>query len=186
MSAALLLERVREHLEYLKLRHMTQILETTLQEAAQEDLPPLEVLDRLLAHERNERWAWRVATAKKMSGLPADKTLEGFDFVFQPSADKGKIQELATLRFVANRENIIFLGPTGTGKTHLATALGLKAVEQGYQVLFTNAHELILKLQSWSKQGNLLSKWGWIRHIALLIIDEVGYLSLDFTTGHFF
>ena len=96
MSSVVLLEKVRSDMEQLRLRHALPILETTLQEAVEQDRPALEVLDRLLDHERSERWAWRVATARKMSGLPADKSLEAFDFTACPSLDKAKIQELAT------------------------------------------------------------------------------------------
>ena len=118
-------------------------------------------------------------TAKKMSGLAREKSLEGFDFSFQPGLDRARILELSTLRFLAGRENIIFLGPPGLGKSHLAAALGLKAVEQGHQVLFINAHELILKLKSWSASGALLRQWGFFRRLDLLIIDEMGYLPID-------
>lgn len=184
MSSMVLLEKVRSDLQQLRLRHAISILDTTLQEAAQKDRPALEVLDRLLEHERGERWAWRVATARKMSGLPADKTLEAFRFEACPSLDKGKLQELATLRFLDNRENVIFLGPPGVGKTHLAAALGLKAVEKGRQVLFIGAHELILKLKTWAFQGKLLQRWSFFKKLDLLICDELGYLPVDLDGAH--
>jgi DNA replication protein DnaC len=179
VSSLVLLDKVRGQLETLRLRHTTEILDTLLQQAAEKDWPALEVLERLLSHEIAERWTLRVNTAKKMSGLPRDKTLEGFDFTFQPGLDRPKVLELATLRFVANKENVIFLGPPGVGKTHLAAALGLKAVEQGRLVLFINAHELILKLKSWSATGMLLRHWAFFRRLDLLIIDEMGYLPID-------
>lgn len=184
MNSMILLEKVRSDMEQLRLRHALPILETTLQEAAEQDRPALEVLDRLLDHERSQRWAWRVATARKMSGLPADKTLEAFDFAACPSLDKAKIQELATLRFLSNRENVILLGPPGVGKTHLAAALGLKAVEKGRQVLFIGAHELILKLKTWAFQGKLLSRWSFFQKLDLLICDELGYLPVDLDGAH--
>jgi DNA replication protein DnaC len=142
-----MLDKVRSALENLRMRHTIAILEGTLQEAAHKDLP-LEVLERLLNYELGQRWALRVQTAKKMSGLPRDKSVESFDFSFQPGLDRAGILDLSTLRFLAGKENVIFLGPPGLGKSHLAAALGLKAVEQGHQVLFINAHELILKLKS--------------------------------------
>lgn len=179
MSGVVLLDKVRSELESLRLRHVTEILERTLEQAVQNDLPALEVLEGLLSHEITQRWALRVDTAKKMSGLPREKTLEGFDFSFQPGLDRSKILELATLRFLAHKENVIFLGPPGVGKSHLAAGLGLKAVEQGHQVLFINAHELILKLKSWSASGVLLRQWGFFRRLQLLIVDEMGYLPID-------
>jgi DNA replication protein DnaC len=92
------------------------------------------------AERKNER---RIATSLKLSGLPVGKTLEGFDWTFQPRADRQKLEMLSTCAFIRARENVLFLGPPGVGKSHLATALGVKAVKNGFSVTNFSLDDLI-------------------------------------------
>ncbi len=115
----------------------------------------------------------------KLASFPAVKTLEAFDFDAAPSAPKARIQELAGMAFVERKENVIFLGPSGTGKSHLATALGVRATEKGYKVRFLTAADLMLQLEKARREGRLdqYLKRG-ILGPSLLILDEIGYLPL--------
>jgi DNA replication protein DnaC len=118
--------------------------------------------------------------------LPATKTLEQFDFSFQPSLDERKIRDLHTLRFLANGENVIFLGPPGCGKTHLSITLGYAAITAGELVHFTTARDLFAKLRS--SEGNAANFRRFAaKRAKLLIIDEIGYEPVDqIAAAHFF
>jgi DNA replication protein DnaC len=139
---ALTYARVHDHLGRLKLDRMAAVLDRLAADAAQEDWPYLQFLDRLLDEEVATRLARSVEMRTKMARFPFLKTLDQFDFGFQPSLDERQVRDLATLRFLANAENVILLGPPGVGKTHLAIALGLAAIAQGQHVHFLSAAEL--------------------------------------------
>ncbi len=111
--------------------------------------------------------------------FPALKTLETFDFGYQPSIDKKQVQALASCHFIEHGDNVIVLGPPGVGKTHLAVSLGLKAIEAGYRVLFTSAAHLIATLTKAHGDGLLDEKLKLYTTPRLLIIDEIGYLPID-------
>jgi DNA replication protein DnaC len=115
----------------------------------------------------------------RMAGMPTAKTLSGFDFAFQPSIDERQIRELATLRFVSEVANVILLGPPGVGKTHLAIALAIEAIQGGHSAYFVTAHNLVTDLGRAAREGKLE---GRLRHYLkpkVLVVDEVGYLPLD-------
>src|SRR3972149_4578085 len=139
---ALTYARVQEHLEKLKLIRVAAVLDRVAGEAAQEALPYTEFLSRLLEEEVAVRLSRTVEMRTKLARFPFIKTLDTFDFSFQPSLDERLVRELATLRFMANAENVVFLGPPGVGKTHLAVSLGLAAIAQGQHVHFLSAGEL--------------------------------------------
>ncbi len=107
----------------------------------------LELFDRILSHEVEVREARRRATALKLSGLPGGMTLETFDFAFQPDIDRDRVDGLATGEFIRNHENVLFFGPPGVGKTHLAVALGVRAVELGYSVYDATMDDLMTRLK---------------------------------------
>jgi DNA replication protein DnaC len=179
-------ERVRDNLGKLRLQRVAQVLDSVAEEAARANLPYLDFLDRLLEEEAAARYQRAVAFKTKMARFPFIKTLEQFDFSFQPSIDQRQIKELTTLRFIENGENIIFLGPPGVGKTHLAIALGLKAVAQGYGVYFITVHELIDALARDYSENRVAERMKLLCRPKLLIIDEMGYLPLDRMGASFF
>ena len=118
--------------------------------------------------------------AARVAGLPAIKTMDGFDFAFAAGAPKKQIQELASLAFVERAENVVLLGPSGVGKTHIAIALGYLATQRGLKVRFTTAVDLVLMLETAQRQGKLKEAMQRTTHgHRLLIVDEIGYLSLN-------
>lgn len=139
---ALTYARVQEHLARLKLDRMAAVLDRLAEDAAQGDWPYITSLDRLLEEEAATRLARSVEMRTKLARFPFLKTLDQFDFSFQPSVDERLVRELAALRFLANAENVLLLGPPGVGKTHLAIALGLAAIAQGQHVHLLSAGEL--------------------------------------------
>lgn len=106
------------------------------------------------------------------------KTLDSFDFSFHPSLDRNRILTLAELDFIDRKQTVHFLGPPGVGKSHLAIALGVEAVKAAKSVYFTTLSELITSLTKSEREGSLASRLRFINRVALLIVDEVGYLPI--------
>ena len=119
-------------------------------------------------------------------GFPIKKTLDDFDFSFQPSIDKRQIDELATMRFLENGENVVFLGPPGVGKTHLASALGLVAAQHRFSTYYINCHQLIEQLKKAHFENRLPDKLKVLAKYRMLIIDEIGYLPMDIQGANLF
>ena len=115
----------------------------------------------------------------RSSGFPFVKTLSDFDWSFQPSVPRAKVEELATLRFVDDAENALFVGSPGVGKTHLAVAIGIEAVKAGREVRFCDCARLVEDLKDASSRGILKKRLQYYAHSKLLIIDELGYLGID-------
>ena len=115
----------------------------------------------------------------RTAAFPFRKTLEEFDFSFNDSIDKEYIMDLATLRFIEDKKNILFLGNPGVGKTHLAVALGIKATQNKYSVYFTTCHQLISKLNKAQKENRIDKQLQHFAQYKVLIIDEIGYLPID-------
>lgn len=179
-------ERIQTHLQELKLQRIPEVLDRVAEDAAKAEWTYLDFLERLLSAEAEAKDERGVATRIRMARFPFHKTLEQFDFSFQPSIDKRKINELSKLRFIEDGENLMFLGPPGVGKTHLAIALGIKAAHAGYRVLFLSIADLIDQLAKAFGEHHLDDKMRTLCQPKLLIIDEMGYLPLDQQASHFF
>jgi DNA replication protein DnaC len=179
MSQAVHYERVREHLETLKLHTALSELDPLLERAAKEEHSLVQALDTLLGLELSDRFERRVAANLRLSGIPVKKTLEEFDYASQESIPKRTVEELATLRFLRNGENILLLGPTGVGKTHLAIGLALKAIEQGHRVYFLTLHDLVTKARLARERNRLHVLHTTLQRADIFVLDEVGFQPLD-------
>jgi len=154
-------------------------LEALLQDAAARDLAYADFLEHVLSEEVAAKTSKNVAMRTAMARFPFVKPLETFDFAYQPSIDRKQVQTLASCHFIEHGDNVLVLGPPGVGKSHLAVALGLKAIESGYRVLFSTAANLIATLTKAHAEGRLDEKLKFYTTPRLLIIDEIGYLPID-------
>lgn len=169
------LDATCEKLGRLGLVHATDHLAETLGEAVKEDWPPHRFLDGLLDHELRVREERRLKTALRLSGLPTGQTLGNFDFAFQPSVERSRIETLATCSWIREKESLLMQGPPGVGKTHLAIALGVRAVENGFSVAFHRLEDLLDALKRDADVSPQRLRRRKHMNVALLIIDEVGF-----------
>jgi DNA replication protein DnaC len=173
-------ERLQENLQRLKLVRAAEVLDAVVSHAEEDKASYLSFLDHLLEEEVAAKEKRRIQTALKIAGLPFAKTIEEYDFPFHPQLDKKAVMALFDLTFLTNHENVIFLGPPGVGKTHLAIALAIKACSHGLKVYFTTMQTLIGKLKEPQSRGKAFLAAG------LVIVDEVGYLPVDSREAHLF
>ena len=172
------IDRIRGAMVGLKMPRALEALDHTMQQLEQGEITAIEAIDSLLSEEYTTRETRRIDVALRTSKLLPVKTLESFDFSFQPSLDRGRITALAQLDFIRRAEVVHFLGPPGTGKSHLATALGVAAVKSGRQVYRATLAELIEALTKAERQGQLAEKLRFYTRASLLIVDEIGYLPI--------
>lgn len=135
----------------------------------------LKLTDKEIAYQQHESLKRRITRAR----FPIIKRLSDFDYQFQPSINQQQIAEFATMSFLDNQENIIFIGSPGVGKTHLSIGLGIEACQQGVRTLFINCHELILRLKAAQEKQHLERVMRRYERYDLLIIDELGYLPIS-------
>jgi len=163
----------------LKMDHLEAQLEAVCEQAAQRELDFKSFLAEALQVEWHGRFQRGIEARLRQSRFPWVKTLEQFDYDFQPSLDRRQMRELSGLGFVERAHNVVILGPPGVGKTHLAVALGVKAVEAGYSVLFHTLETLMTKLTRAQHENRLDRTLKQMTYPKLLILDELGYLPLS-------
>jgi DNA replication protein DnaC len=166
-------------LKKLKMDHLEAQLDSVCEQAAQREEDYKTFLTQALQAEWQGRYQRGIETRLRQARFPWVKTIEQFDFDFQPSLDRRQVRELSGLSFVERAHNVIMLGPPGVGKTHLAIALGVKAVEAGYSVLFLTLEALMTRLTKALHENRLERSLKQLVYPKVLIIDELGYLPLS-------
>jgi DNA replication protein DnaC len=180
------LDRIRRNLVGLKMARALEVLDQTVRLIERGEITALDAIDTLLTEELTLRQNRRVKMALMTARITAVKTLAGFDFAFQPSLDRNRILTLAQLDFIDRHEAIHLLGPPGTGKSHLAVALGVEAVKAGRSVYFSTLADLIASLTKAEREGTLRERIRFLSAFALLIVDEIGYLPVAPGGGNLF
>ena len=168
-----------EKLKELRLVRIADQLDTWLQEAAKHNWAYDDFLLKLCHEELANKQEKRCDLNIKLAKFPYVKTLDSFDFKYQASLNHDQIKDLAKCRWIRNGDNLIFLGPPGVGKTHLAVALGVEAIKQGYRTLFMSTQGLLASLAKAHSENRLEERLRILCQPKLLIIDEIGYLPLD-------
>jgi DNA replication protein DnaC len=180
------IERIRRHLVSLRMPRALETLDYLVQQIERGQLGTIEAIEARLAEELTIREGRRIKAALQMARLTPVKTLAGFDFTFQPSLDRNRILALAGLAFVDRHEVVHLIGQSGTGKSHLAIALGVEAVRAGRSVYFAPLADIIDSLARADREGRLRERIRYLCRAQLLIIDEIGYLSLGAGAGNLF
>ncbi|MDP3530230.1 IS21-like element helper ATPase IstB, partial [Methylicorpusculum sp.] len=173
------IDSVAQKYRGLYLSAIAQGLETVLGQAETHALSYLQFAETLIELELQQRNGKRIEQNQRRAGFPVHKSLDDFDYVFQSSISKREVNSLLDFGFLDNRENVVFIGSPGVGKTHLAIGLGLKAIASGYKVYFSTALTLIEALELAELKGELKKKINQLLKFDLLIIDELGYLPMN-------
>lgn len=164
-----LLDSIKKSLVALKMPRALEMLDATVRRIEQGEIDAIEALDQLLVEELTLRDNRRIKTSLMMARLSSIKTLAGFDFAFQPSLDRNRILALAELKFIDRAEVVHLLGPPGTGKSHLATALAVEAVKAGRSVAFSTLADIIASLVKAEREGQLKERIRFLSRASLLV-----------------
>ncbi len=170
--------RVKEAAGRLHLANLEENLDALVSRAEGATMGYLEFLDLVLEDETGVREGRRFRNALKLSGLPHHKTIDEFDFAFQPDLDQRKVKDLASLGFVEGRSNVALLGPPGVGKTMLAVGLAVAACQSGFSIYFSTLDDVVRNLKEAEATGRFAKKLQTYLKPSVLVIDEVGYLPL--------
>lgn len=175
----LLAPRVKDAANRLHLTNLADNLDALVERAEASTMGYLEFLDLVVGDETGLREGRRFHNALKLSGLPHHKTLDDFDYAFQPDLDPRKIKDLATLGFVQARGNVCLLGPPGVGKTMLAVGLAVAACQAGFSIYFTTLDDMVSNLAEAETTGRFAKKLQTYLKPSVLVLDEIGYLPLN-------
>ena len=171
-------------LRQLRLGGMAAVLETRLRQAQVDAMPPIDLLSCLVSDELTRRSDRLLERRQKEAGFrDAQRTLDNFDFAFNPKMNRSLVFDLATASFIGRHEDALFLGPGGTGKSHLAQAIGWAAIQQGYQVLYRETHVLLDELAEAVVDGTRREYMDRVATVPLLIIDDFGMRKLPHTAA---
>ena len=171
-------------LRQLRLGGMAAVLETRLRQALAEAMPPIDLISSLVSDELTRRADRLLERRRKQAGFrDPDRTLDNFDFSFNPKMNRSLVFDLATAAFIAKREDALFLGPGGTGKSHLAQAIGQCAIQQGYKVLYRETHILLDELAEAVAEDTRTDYMESVSTVPLLIIDDFGMRKLPLTAA---
>jgi DNA replication protein DnaC len=170
-------------LKHLRLGAMAAVLETRLQQAQAQPMAPIDLISCLVSDELTRRSDRLLERRRKAAGFRDLHTLDNFDFSFNKKMNRSLVFDLATANFIARHEDALFLGPPGTGKSHLAQALGLAAIQQGYRVLYRETHTLINDIAEATLDGTRKQLMELLSTVPLLILDDLGMRKLPSTAA---
>ncbi len=173
------IEQVTRKYRELRFTSMADSLESLLVSAESNELSYLQFAEQLVDHELRSRQHKRIELNRRKAGFPVAKRLEEFDYRHQTTITKRQVNQLLDFSFIDNRHNLVFIGPPGVGKTHLATGIGLKAIDAGYKVLFTTALALVEALELAELKGELKKRINAYLKFDVILIDELGYLPMN-------
>ena len=168
-----------KNLRNLKLSGVVKTVEVRNEQAIKEKLSYMEFLELLIEDELTNRKDNSYKKRFQKAHFPFTKTLEEYDFNFQPTLNHQEIYNLATCEFIRKKENIVFIGPPGTGKTHLSVSIGIKALQQGYKVIFTTVSDMMSALFESKADNSYAQKLRYYLSCDLLILDELGFRKLN-------